>query len=142
MENTNVFISDLPADIDDEKLKSVFEAYGTVTWSKVMSSKGKPSQAAIVEFGDVAEARWVVENLNGNIAEGLRDPISVNFKRERQDKGKGKSSGGYGKADGKGWAGGGKGWSPYESGKGGGQVCRNFQQWGECKFGDSCKFSH
>ena len=27
-------------------------------------------------------------------------------------------------------------------GGGGGEVCRNFQQWGECKFGDPCKFSH
>merc|ERR1712176_679394 len=63
--NTNVFLSDLPADVDDAKLAEVFAQYGTVVWSKVMASKGKPTTSAIVEFGDVAEAQWVVENLNG-----------------------------------------------------------------------------
>jgi len=60
-------------------------------------------------------------------------------------KGKGDFGGGYGKAmGGKGWA-----FSPYGKGKdwgkgggGGGGVCNNFQRTGECKFGDTCKFSH
>merc|ERR1711920_1150434 len=55
---------------------------GTVTWSKMMPSKGKPSQAAIVEFADIAEAKWVVENVNGNVPQGLSTPITVAFKRE------------------------------------------------------------
>jgi len=127
-ESTNVYIGDLPTEVDDDMLKKVFDAYGTVTWSKVMSSKGKPTNSAIVEFANVAEAKWVVENLNGNIAEGLTSPITVNFKRERSkgyDKGYGKGydkgydKGGYGKASGKGkWEDGkGKGYSPYEGGK-------------------------
>mmetsp|Transcript_7477 Transcript_7477/g.18861 ORF Transcript_7477/g.18861 Transcript_7477/m.18861 type:complete len:133 (-) Transcript_7477:211-609(-) len=36
----------------------------------------------------------------------------------------------------------GKSFSPYGSGGGGGGVCRNFQNYGECKFGDNCRFSH
>merc|ERR1711972_496004 len=92
--NTNIFISELPADIDDEKLATVFGQYGTVTWSKVMASKGKPTSAAIVEFGDIEEAKWVVENLNGNLAQGISTPLNIMFKRERS-KGNGKGKGGW-----------------------------------------------
>merc|ERR1719277_1178573 len=114
--NANVFLSDLPADVDDAKLAEVFAQYGTVVWSKVMASKGKPTQAAIVEFGDVAEAQWVVENLNGNLAQGIDTPLNISFKRERS-KGDGKGKNGYGKMGG--WAAGGKSFSPY--GKDGGK---------------------
>jgi len=90
--NTNVFISDLPAEVDDAKLAEVFGQYGTVTWSKVMASKGKPTNAAIVEFATVEEAQWVVESLNGNLAQGISTPINIAFKRERS-KGKGDGKG-------------------------------------------------
>merc|ERR1711957_1018209 len=99
----------------------------------------------------VSEAQWVVENINGNMPEGLSTPLTLTYKRSKQswDKGKG-GGGGYGKSGGKGWAPaggkdwGGKGGSPYGGGKdgGGGGACRNFQQYGECKFGANCKFSH
>uniref|UniRef100_A0A7S1LZF8 RRM domain-containing protein n=1 Tax=Alexandrium catenella TaxID=2925 RepID=A0A7S1LZF8_ALECA len=103
----------------------------------MMPSKGKPTAAAIVEFATVDEATWVVESLNGNVAQGLTDPINVAFKRERSKgfgKGKdgkdggyggyGKSGGGYGKSggkgreDSKGYSQGGKGksYSPYAGG--------------------------
>merc|ERR1719188_2154107 len=98
--NTNVFLSDLPADVDDAKLAEVFAQYGTVTWSKVMASKGKPNNTAIVEFGDVTEAQWVVENLNGNLAQGIDTPINVSFKREKSKGGKGKGDGKDGKSNG------------------------------------------
>merc|ERR1712012_1503816 len=100
--NTNVFLSDLPSDVDDAKLAEVFAQYGTVTWSKVMVSKGKPTNSAIVEFGDIEEAKWVVENLNGNLAQGISTPISVTFKRERS-KGDGKGKTGFGKGSKGGW---------------------------------------
>merc|ERR1712107_473072 len=105
---TNVFLLDLPADVDDSKLAEVFGQYGTVAWSKVMASKGKPTNSAIVEFGDVAEAQWVVESLNGNLAQGIDTPLSISFKRERSKgdgKGDGKGKNGYGKMGG--WAAGG-----------------------------------
>merc|ERR1712146_1003 len=57
--DTNIFVTDLPADVDDAKLQEVFAQYGTVTWCKVMKAgKGKSGVAAIVEFGDFEEAKW------------------------------------------------------------------------------------
>merc|ERR1712050_550944 len=100
--NTNVFLSDLPSDVDDAKLAEVFAQYGTVTWSKVMVSKGKPTNSGIVEFGDIEEAKWVVENLNGNLAQGISTPINLAFKRERS-KGDGKGKNGFGKGGKGGW---------------------------------------
>merc|ERR1712184_234908 len=100
-------------EMDDESLKSLFGEYGTVTWSRVMPNKGKPTAAAIVEFSTHEEAKWVVENLNGNIAQGLEQPINVSFKRSNKGGGKG---GGYGKMDG----GGKGGWGGPYGGKGGG----------------------
>merc|ERR1712039_474904 len=107
--NTNIFVTDLPPDVDDAKLQEVFAQYGTVTWSKVMASKGKPTVAAIVEFSNVEEAKWVVENLNGNLAQGIETPINVTFKREKS-KGGSKGDGGYGKVSNPAWSKGGKGY--------------------------------
>merc|ERR1712157_93855 len=104
--NTNVFVSDLPAGIDDAKLQEVFAQYGTVTWSKVMASKGKPTSAGIVEFASIEEAKWVVENLNGNLAQGIETPLSVAFK-QKKSKGDSKGKGGYGKVSNQAWSKGG-----------------------------------
>eukprot|EP00427_Karlodinium_veneficum_P029550 CAMPEP_0169220538 /NCGR_PEP_ID=MMETSP1016-20121227/20574_1 /TAXON_ID=342587 /ORGANISM="Karlodinium micrum, Strain CCMP2283" /LENGTH=151 /DNA_ID=CAMNT_0009298697 /DNA_START=75 /DNA_END=530 /DNA_ORIENTATION=+ len=144
--DTNVFIMGLPYGIDDETLNTIFGPYGTITWSKVMPSNGKPNMAAIVEFADISEAKWVVENLSGNMPEGLTEPITCSFKRQskgygkgKDGKGKGNDFGGFGKSKGK-WGGddggksfgkwggdaskgkwggdGGKAASPYGGGKG------------------------
>merc|ERR1711879_314658 len=110
------------------------------------SKGGGKGDAALIQCADASEAQWVVENLSGNIPEGLTEPITVTYKKDKpKGKGKGKSkgfagegfkgkgfvdAGGYGKAAG-GQAGGAAS-SPY-GGKGGDRpVCRNFQQWGEC----------
>jgi RNA recognition motif-containing protein len=103
--NTNIFIADLPMEVDEAMLNEVFGAYGTVTWSKLMDGKGKPSKAAIVEFGDIAEAKWCVENLDGNIPQGLSGPVKITYKQQKSkgDWGKGDQSFGKGKSKGKSW---------------------------------------
>merc|ERR1740129_2322753 len=121
--NKNVFIAGLPDGMDDGALAALFGEYGTVVWSKMMNPNGKPGTAAIVEFGDIAEAKWVVENLDGNIPQGLTEPVKCNFKKDRRsdkgDKGYGKGDDGWGKGKGGGYgAMGGKGYSPAGKGKG------------------------
>eukprot|EP00930_Biecheleria_cincta_P021911 TRINITY_DN160_c0_g1_i3.p1 TRINITY_DN160_c0_g1~~TRINITY_DN160_c0_g1_i3.p1 ORF type:complete len:259 (-),score=75.43 TRINITY_DN160_c0_g1_i3:15-791(-) len=109
MADTNVFITDLPAQMDEDTVKGIFGAYGTVTYGKVFNSKGQPTSAAIVEYATVDEASWVVQNVSGTVPDGLQAPVTVAFKKPKADKGKG-----FGKSD-KGQKGGGGGW-----GKGGG----------------------
>merc|ERR1712087_554306 len=104
----NVYIADLPLGVTEDQLQSIFSQYGTVVWHKILTAiPGKEDQAAIVEFGDISEAQWVVENINGNMPEGLSTPLTITFKKQKQSFGKG--GGGWGKSDGKDWGKSGKG---------------------------------
>ena len=93
MADTNIFIRDIPID-DENTLKTVFGAYGTVVYGKILPSKGT-TQAAIIEFQNTDEAKWVGENVNGNMPEGISAPLQIAFKTAGKGKGgKGKGKGG------------------------------------------------
>merc|ERR1719253_21722 len=62
---------------------------------------GKGSKA-LVQFESTEDSKWFVENLNGNIPEGLEAPIKVEFSTKAAgDAGKGKGKDGKGKDNGK-----------------------------------------
>merc|ERR1719369_2239526 len=90
----NIYVGDLPADIDEARLGAVFGAYGTVKSSKILPGPGKCG--ALIRYTTTEEATWVVENLNGNIAQGLESPIKVNFARPPVGEGKGDRFSPYG----------------------------------------------
>ena len=131
MADTNVFVTDLPAEMDEDSLKGIFGAYGTVTYGKMFQSKGKPTCSAIVEFASIDEATWVVENVSGTVPDGLSAPVTVAFKTKKpkgdkgggkgkgwsDDWGKGRGGDSWGKSGGGGW---GKGAGGDSWGKGGG----------------------
>jgi len=71
----NLFITDLPEGTTDETLKSVFGSYGTVVSSKAL----KDGKTAMVRYSSVEEAQWVVDNVNGNIPQGITTPVQVKF---------------------------------------------------------------
>eukprot|EP00443_Scrippsiella_acuminata_P132435 CAMPEP_0115726808 /NCGR_PEP_ID=MMETSP0272-20121206/82086_1 /TAXON_ID=71861 /ORGANISM="Scrippsiella trochoidea, Strain CCMP3099" /LENGTH=330 /DNA_ID=CAMNT_0003170277 /DNA_START=87 /DNA_END=1076 /DNA_ORIENTATION=- len=74
----NVFVGDLPEDFTQDQCLAVFQNYGAVTSCRVMPPKQAGKKAsALVRFSSADEASWVVENLNGNIAEGILTPIVV-----------------------------------------------------------------
>jgi len=56
----SIHATDLPKDLDEEQLKEIFGAYGTVVYSKIMKAQGKLS--AIVQFSSVDDATFVVQN--------------------------------------------------------------------------------
>lgn len=108
-----IWVGNLPMTSDEATIKAVFAAYGTISRVKPLAvSNGKG--AAIIQLTDVAEATWIVENLNGNIAQGLTEPIIVKFARPQGAKGAPRYAP-YGDSTGKG--GGDKG---YTKGGGGG----------------------
>mmetsp|Transcript_53876 Transcript_53876/g.136805 ORF Transcript_53876/g.136805 Transcript_53876/m.136805 type:complete len:280 (+) Transcript_53876:65-904(+) len=142
----NVFIGDLPVDLSKEDCEAVFAQYGTVTSCRVNPPKAGGKASALVRFASVEEATWVIENLNGNLAEGLEEPIVARFANAPGGGGKGwgDSQGGksWGKGDqswggkgGKSWGGkgdeswGGKRSEPYSSGKGKGKGKGGGQSW-------------
>mmetsp|Transcript_81683 Transcript_81683/g.142061 ORF Transcript_81683/g.142061 Transcript_81683/m.142061 type:complete len:278 (-) Transcript_81683:84-917(-) len=141
-----VWIGDLPAELTEELVKSVFSNYGEIAWLRAIAATvpGHKGQA-LVQFSSADDASWLFENLNGNIPEGLTEPIQVKFsvKKESSKGGKGGKGGkgekdwgksgwsqsngssdtgnSYGKAGGKTDAGKGsdKGSGPYSNGKSG-----------------------
>jgi len=122
----NLFISELPEDIDLAQVQTIFGAYGKVTSAKLLPGQGRC--AALVRFNTEDEATWIVDNLHGNIPQGLDTPIQAKYANQ-YPKGKGKgddwSKGGdrytpYGKGGDKGWGksdkgdGKGKSWNSWD----------------------------
>lgn len=127
-ESDNIYVSDLPEDVSDAMVNEVFGAYGQVLSCKALPPKMPGMKgAALVRFANVEEAQWVVANLNGNIAQGLTDPIQVKFANSGRGYGKaGRDDSGYGYGgpyDGDG-CGGTKG-MPFSGGKGKGKKGRD-----------------
>lgn len=78
--SNNLHIKDLPEGTDDETLRNIFNGYGTVDHVRIMTSPEAPGKvAAFVKLKTQEEAEWIVENLNGNIPQGLSGPIRVSF---------------------------------------------------------------
>uniref|UniRef100_A0A7S1LW85 RRM domain-containing protein n=2 Tax=Alexandrium catenella TaxID=2925 RepID=A0A7S1LW85_ALECA len=109
-----VYISGLPNDMTDAKLKEVFADYGTIKGCKSLNG------AAILTLSSIDEAQWMVDNLDGNMPEGIKKPIAVQFAKSSNWTPAGGTQGGGG-----GWnAGGADRPSPYGGGKGGAGGCK------------------
>jgi len=76
----NLYVKGLPGGFTDETLVALFSSYGRVTRGTVLpSSPGVAHTAALVRMASVQEAKWLVDNLHGNIPEGLGDPVYIKF---------------------------------------------------------------
>jgi len=114
----NIWVGDLPMGMDKGSLASLFEPYGTVVECRVMPGKDENAKpCAMIRLASVEMATWVVENLNGNIPEGLTEPIIARFANSKGG-GKGDKSSPYG---------GGKGLDAWSGGKGGGKGKGGFE---------------
>jgi len=94
----HVIVSEMPADMTEDRLKEIFGAYGTVKWCKLSAGKGGKAgifTSAILELGSVDEAQYFVTALDENIPEGLEKPIRVRYKPPSKGKSKGGFGGGY-----------------------------------------------
>eukprot|EP00421_Protoceratium_reticulatum_P069131 CAMPEP_0168413438 /NCGR_PEP_ID=MMETSP0228-20121227/29221_1 /TAXON_ID=133427 /ORGANISM="Protoceratium reticulatum, Strain CCCM 535 (=CCMP 1889)" /LENGTH=234 /DNA_ID=CAMNT_0008427225 /DNA_START=51 /DNA_END=755 /DNA_ORIENTATION=- len=92
-----IWVGNLPPDQTEETLKVLFEAYGAVVRARPLGDS-KGHGAAIIQLSSVDEAGWIVENLNGNIAHGLKEPINVRFVNPKG--GPAATKGSYGKSNG------------------------------------------
>eukprot|EP00928_Gymnodinium_smaydae_P013744 TRINITY_DN1498_c2_g1_i1.p1 TRINITY_DN1498_c2_g1~~TRINITY_DN1498_c2_g1_i1.p1 ORF type:complete len:523 (+),score=148.69 TRINITY_DN1498_c2_g1_i1:64-1569(+) len=107
MPSDSVFIGELPLNFDDSMVATIFAAYGNIRSHKLVAPGASGRPACIITFESVDQAKWMVDNLNGNIPQGLTEPIHVKYKR--QDKGKGGSDWGQGQYGGDWQQGAGKG---------------------------------
>lgn len=62
---TNVYVKNFGDELSDEKLKDMFEKYGTITSHKVMTKEGKSRGFGFVAFENPEAAEIAVQELNG-----------------------------------------------------------------------------
>jgi len=87
----------LPGNIDDNTLWSVFGQYGTVSSVKVLPmSDGRTDASALVRMGSAQEASWLVQNVNGNIPQGMAVPVHISLAVKKDSGDKGGAKGGWG----------------------------------------------
>mmetsp|Transcript_98618 Transcript_98618/g.174686 ORF Transcript_98618/g.174686 Transcript_98618/m.174686 type:complete len:522 (-) Transcript_98618:175-1740(-) len=89
--SNNIFVAGLPPDYNDQRLKDLFGAYGTVVDCKVLPDSGKPDRAALVRMADINQSAWCVQNLHGTMptGHGLVTPLILRFKTGGKGGGKG-----------------------------------------------------
>ena len=68
----NIYVGNLSYGVSDDQLREVFEAYGTVSYAKVISDKysGRSKGFGFVEMDDDNEAKSAIEDLDGAEIDG------------------------------------------------------------------------
>jgi len=97
------FVKSLPLHSNIDSVKGIFTQYGAVKSVKVLQpSKGLEVVAAFVEMSSPEEAKWLVENVNGQTPTGLQNPVEISLAAPTRQMYSGKGGGGGGGGDGKG----------------------------------------
>ena len=93
----NIYVGNLPFEIDDEQLETTFTPYGEVSSARVILDRfsGRSRGFGFVEMPDNAQAETAIQTLNGQDFQGR--PLTVNEARPREDRsGGGGGGGGFG----------------------------------------------
>lgn len=90
--STNVWIGDLPIEINQDQFIQIFQQYGIIKSAILCPPKSSKKASGMIRFERQEEATFVVDTLHGNIPMGLTDPIVCNYANDRK-KGKGESKG-------------------------------------------------
>jgi len=79
IKNANVFIANLPKTVDEEQLKSMFAPYGEIIRSKVLvdHNTGVSKGCGFILYSKTAEADWAISELNGTMAPGSTNLMTV-----------------------------------------------------------------
>ncbi|KAK9734716.1 hypothetical protein RND81_04G158700 [Saponaria officinalis] len=117
-----VFVGGLPYDLTEGDLLAVFAQYGEIVDVNLVREKstGKSKGFAFIAYEDQRSTTLAVDNLNGAQIAGrtIRVDHVANYKKKQEEDEETERQ------------------KREERG-----VCRAFQR-GECKYGDSCRFSH
>ncbi|MBS1537760.1 MAG: RNA-binding protein [Bacteroidetes bacterium] len=92
----NIYVGNLPYNTNDADMKALFENYGTVTATSVISDKftGRSRGFGFVEMADDDQARQAIEATNGADYNGRA--LVVNEARPREERPRREFSGGGG----------------------------------------------
>jgi RNA recognition motif-containing protein len=85
----NIYLGNLPYNINEDELMELFEEYGNVSTVKLITDKftGKSKGFGFVEMPSDDDAKKAIEELNGKEVKGRN--ITVNQAREKTDDNRG-----------------------------------------------------
>ncbi len=94
----NIYIGNLPFNLDEENLKEIFEEYGEVTSAKIIVDKftGRGKGFGFVEMSDDEEATKAIQELNNAEVGGRNIKVNESKPRENNNRGGGYNRGGGG----------------------------------------------
>ena len=92
----NIFVGNLSFGVNEETVRSLFEAYGTVTRVNIVTDRdsGQPRGFGFVEMSNDAEGDKAIAALNGTDLEGRT--LNVNEARPKTERAGG-GGGGFGR---------------------------------------------
>ena len=82
----NIYVGNLPFEIDDTELERTFTAYGEVSSARVIQDResGRSRGFGFVEMSDNGQAEAAIQALNGKDFNGR--PLTVNEAKPREDR--------------------------------------------------------
>jgi len=83
----NIYVGNLPYSATENSLKALFETYGAVTTSKIVTDKftGSSRGFGFVEMPNGDEAQKAIDGLNGKDFEGRKIVVNESRPRENND---------------------------------------------------------
>ncbi len=99
MNSKKLYVGGLPYSVNDDQLRDLFVAHGTVESATVIMDRmsGRSKGFGFVEMSSQEEAQAGIDKLNGTDLEGRN--ITVNEAKPRQPRSGGGGGGGYGGGD-------------------------------------------
>nr|CAD7432205.1 unnamed protein product [Timema monikensis] len=84
IKSTNIYITNLPRNINEPYLESLFGRYGKIVQKNLLKDKlsGMPRGVAFVRYNLRREAQDAINNLNGVIPDGGSEPLMVKIAEE------------------------------------------------------------
>lgn len=83
-QGVNLYVKNLDDTIDDERLRTEFAPFGTITSAKVMTEEGRSKGFGFVCFSSPEEATKAVTEMNGRII--VAKPLYVALAQRKEDR--------------------------------------------------------
>ncbi len=86
--SVQIYVGNLPYSINEDTLKTAFEAYGTVETSKIITDQytGRSKGFGFVEMASQEEADKAIENLNDSLMDERKIKVSIAKPRENRER--------------------------------------------------------
>jgi RNA recognition motif-containing protein len=87
--SSNLYVGNLPYEVNEEELRELFSAHGEVVSAKVITDRetGRPRGFGFVEMSQEEEAQKAIQSLDGQDFRGRN--LKVNVARPREPRGGG-----------------------------------------------------